>query len=479
MGASCSVAGSSPDDSSVKSRKKKETAVTVIPADCASGTNERLSTSMNATQGTLPLSNASPAFQSTSQLTAQSVDSFISSAVYNQSPRIKVRGPLDRQKSVVSRHAIIIPVADEISTAAVDEEENDAFEEGEKAYHCHQQGGYISRQTMLTIVNQIYENAGVVFDDRAVSKWLDTSLQSLGKPAVDPMLTKSEFLVMYKCCKAFASAKRRRLRKDNLKRRHTRTCSRQAMPFETHVFLGGSCNPTSWRKDTAIPFLSECSISCYNPQTDDWHPGLIDIEAHAKDQAHTLLFVIDSVTRSLASMLEATEYILRGRRVIMVIEAMEDGHSIDDQIITGRQLKDLNRARAFLADIVQRHQENAILCTSLSEALEVIRDTDCRACRELISIQQTKRSELLRLQTNESDTLSNATEETLTSDLCGFIRNMTTARESGVNRSVDFSECGDGDGCDGDKLSDGGNGGENHTSSSLLPPIHTVAPPQS
>lgn len=31
------------------------------------------------------------------------------------------------------------------------------------------------------------------------------------------------------------------------------------------VFLGGSCNPTTWRKDVAIPYLQEAGVSFYNP----------------------------------------------------------------------------------------------------------------------------------------------------------------------------------------------------------------------
>lgn len=31
------------------------------------------------------------------------------------------------------------------------------------------------------------------------------------------------------------------------------------------VFLGGSCNPTTWRADVAIPALNEFNISFYNP----------------------------------------------------------------------------------------------------------------------------------------------------------------------------------------------------------------------
>jgi len=31
------------------------------------------------------------------------------------------------------------------------------------------------------------------------------------------------------------------------------------------VFLGGSCNPTTWRKDLAIPYLQDAGVSFYNP----------------------------------------------------------------------------------------------------------------------------------------------------------------------------------------------------------------------
>lgn len=34
---------------------------------------------------------------------------------------------------------------------------------------------------------------------------------------------------------------------------------------QCEVFLGGSCNPTTWRADTAIPALQREGISFYNP----------------------------------------------------------------------------------------------------------------------------------------------------------------------------------------------------------------------
>ncbi|VDQ06605.1 unnamed protein product [Trichobilharzia regenti] len=31
------------------------------------------------------------------------------------------------------------------------------------------------------------------------------------------------------------------------------------------VFLGGACNPTTWRKDVVIPILESLGLSYYNP----------------------------------------------------------------------------------------------------------------------------------------------------------------------------------------------------------------------
>ena len=43
------------------------------------------------------------------------------------------------------------------------------------------------------------------------------------------------------------------------------------------VFLGGSCNPTMWRKTVAIPTLEKEGAPHYNPQVDDWIPELVEI----------------------------------------------------------------------------------------------------------------------------------------------------------------------------------------------------------
>lgn len=114
------------------------------------------------------------------------------------------------------------------------------------------------------------------------------------------------------------------------------------------VFLGGSCNPTTWRKDIAIPVLEDGGVTYYNPQTDDWSEELVATEAAAKDAARWLLFVIDGQTRAMASMLEASALIAGGRSVVLVVQDIPGGTVIDGQEVAGRELADLNRARAYL-----------------------------------------------------------------------------------------------------------------------------------
>lgn len=134
------------------------------------------------------------------------------------------------------------------------------------------------------------------------------------------------------------------------------------------VFLGGSCDPTTWRADKAIPAMTSAGVKFYNPQVADWKPELVELETKAKEESEVLLFVVDGQTRAIASMLEVAELASTGRKVVLVIDNIPDGMEVGGEKIAGRQLKDLNRARAYLADIARRHQ-NTVLCQTIDEAI--------------------------------------------------------------------------------------------------------------
>ena len=86
-------------------------------------------------------------------------------------------------------------------------------------------------------------------------------------------------------------------------------------------------------------------------------PDLVEIEAQEKEQAGCLLFVIDPQTRALASLVEASEYICRGRNVVLCVLDVVEGTSFGTfgRSIDADELKDLNRARNYLRDVALRH----------------------------------------------------------------------------------------------------------------------------
>jgi hypothetical protein len=131
------------------------------------------------------------------------------------------------------------------------------------------------------------------------------------------------------------------------------------MKKRSQVFLGGSANPTTWRKDVAIPLLERHGITYFNPQVDEWHAGLVAIENDAKAGANTLLFVIDNVTRGIASIAEAAFFMGRRRKVFLVVQQFQEsdfdckGGTETAGGIRKTEMKDLNRGRAYIFDMAK------------------------------------------------------------------------------------------------------------------------------
>ncbi|CAH8466249.1 unnamed protein product [Schistosoma intercalatum] len=85
-------------------------------------------------------------------------------------------------------------------------------------------------------------------------------------------------------------------------------------------FLGGACNPTTWRKEVAIPILDRLGLTYYNPQVDDWSPELMELERKAKSVSDILLFVFENWrTRGLVSLLEATYLASQKKPLVLCI----------------------------------------------------------------------------------------------------------------------------------------------------------------
>ncbi|XP_064458618.1 uncharacterized protein LOC135368971 isoform X2 [Ornithodoros turicata] len=123
------------------------------------------------------------------------------------------------------------------------------------------------------------------------------------------------------------------------------------------VFLGGSCNPTTWRTDTAIPKLKEFGISYYNPQVAQWVPELIERENQAKESAKVMFFVIDNQTRSVACMIEAAHVAGTERKLMLILnDPAEPGSLVLGEPISEKEHKDLKQGREYLKDIVEMRE---------------------------------------------------------------------------------------------------------------------------
>ncbi|KAK5650835.1 hypothetical protein RI129_001864 [Pyrocoelia pectoralis] len=145
------------------------------------------------------------------------------------------------------------------------------------------------------------------------------------------------------------------------------------------VFLGGSCNPTTWRTDTAIPELQKHGITYYNPQKSIWGPELVAEEHDAKQSASVLLFVLDSQTRSVAGMIEVAYLVASDRCVVVVAHPYELGQSIMGEELsyrlTSREYVDLVSGQMTLLSLLKNQgvKVHANLTSALQRTTSILK----------------------------------------------------------------------------------------------------------
>jgi hypothetical protein len=105
------------------------------------------------------------------------------------------------------------------------------------------------------------------------------------------------------------------------------------------VFLGGSCNPTTWRKDIAIPFLEKRHVTHFNPQVENWTPEFMDLENKMKSSCIVNYFHIDNQTRGTYSLVEISYLMGKGKNIVISMDDSVHGDSeiIDNDIKKARQ----------------------------------------------------------------------------------------------------------------------------------------------
>lgn len=163
------------------------------------------------------------------------------------------------------------------------------------------------------------------------------------------------------------------------------------------VFLGGSCNPTTWRADIAIPTLNLLGISFYNPQVSEWTPDLLELEHRAKEKARVLFFVMDSQTRSTAGAIEVAHIAGKNsKRLVLVLLPYKPQQKILNEPLSADEYMDLSRNQLLLRQLMKRR--GLPVLDNIPLALEYIKNVlSGGACREhpqnvatrLISVRRT------------------------------------------------------------------------------------------
>lgn len=139
------------------------------------------------------------------------------------------------------------------------------------------------------------------------------------------------------------------------------------------VFLGGSCNPTTWRADVAMPELKKLGISFFNPQVSQWTPDLIQLEHRAKQKARVLFFVIDSETRASAGAIEVAHLSGQNQKpLILVLHPYNRNQKILHESISEEEFLDLSRNQRLLRQLVTRR--GIRVHDNIMKGLQVIKD---------------------------------------------------------------------------------------------------------
>ena len=98
------------------------------------------------------------------------------------------------------------------------------------------------------------------------------------------------------------------------------------------VFLGGTCNESTWR-DELIPKLEEIDFDYFNPVVEDWTPECQDIEIYEKaNNCNIHIYVITNKMKGVFSIAEAIESVFnKDKKTIFCVLDGFDGNFPDFQ----------------------------------------------------------------------------------------------------------------------------------------------------
>ena len=127
------------------------------------------------------------------------------------------------------------------------------------------------------------------------------------------------------------------------------------------VFLGGTCNESTWR-DELIPKLEDINFDYFNPVVEDWTPKCPVTEIYEKEnKCNVHLYVITNKMKGVFSIAEAIESVFnKDKKTIFCVLNNFDGEFQDFQF---KSLKSV-------VEMVERNGGKYV--TSLDEVIEIL-----------------------------------------------------------------------------------------------------------
>ena len=127
------------------------------------------------------------------------------------------------------------------------------------------------------------------------------------------------------------------------------------------VFLGGTCNESTWR-DALIPKLENINFDYFNPVVKDWTPECQAVEIYEKEnKCNVHLYVITNKMKGVFSIAEVVESVFnKDKKTIFCVLDGFDGEFQDFQ----------TKSLKAVGEMVERNGGNYV--TSLDEVIEIL-----------------------------------------------------------------------------------------------------------
>lgn len=142
----------------------------------------------------------------------------------------------------------------------------------------------------------------------------DFKVETFNESILVQLMFKMGYTVQFDKCNRDLAADWKRFELETMPQNNPKT--------DSVVFLGGTCNESTWRQDL-IPMLESAGIKYFDPVVEDWTPECQDAEYEVKNHmGNAELYVITSQMTGVFSIAEAVQASNRkpGKTVFHIVE---------------------------------------------------------------------------------------------------------------------------------------------------------------